>query len=318
MMPLEPLEALLAKLGLAQHVRFFPRFVSEEAYRDHLVGADVAIQLRISRSRQRLRRLGGLRLRRAADGRLSDPVGRDRRPGLRAPRSRQPEPGSGGRSRRKAAGPGRHSRIPPGLRCHTRLRHLRRCPMHRPGLAMTVHLDISQLLIDPRRTGIQRAERELIRHWPGPAPLLPCRHDPATGKLHALPPELLGLLCDDSPVGGVTGRAAPPGTAGAQRCRRPTREAPLRRAVFRRSPRRLLRQAGRHPGHLLAGLRLSALAPSGLVQPRSAGPADAVPASASRHPFRGLHQCRHEARLRRAHRSPGRGRSGDSNGVATV
>ena len=68
---------------------------------------------------------------------------------------------------------------------------------------MTVHLDVSQLVFDPRRTGIQRAERELIRHWPGPAPLIPCCFNPATGDLHELPGSLLEALCADAPEGGM-------------------------------------------------------------------------------------------------------------------
>ena len=68
---------------------------------------------------------------------------------------------------------------------------------------MTIHLDISQLVLDPRRSGIQRSERELIRHWPGPAPLIPCRFDPFSGQMHELPVGVLKALCDDAPVGGV-------------------------------------------------------------------------------------------------------------------
>ena len=54
-----------------------------------------------------------------------------------------------------------------------------------------VHLDLSQLIADPAHTGIQRAERELIRHWPGPAPLIPCRFDPRHGEFRELPESLL-------------------------------------------------------------------------------------------------------------------------------
>ena len=68
---------------------------------------------------------------------------------------------------------------------------------------MTVHLDITQLMLDPRRSGIQRAERELIRHWPGPAPLKPCQFDSTKGVLHALPDEVLQILCGDAPAGGI-------------------------------------------------------------------------------------------------------------------
>ena len=65
-----------------------------------------------------------------------------------------------------------------------------------------IHLDISQLLADPRRTGIQRAERELIRHWPVPAPLVPCRYDPVTHTMRELPAEVFGVLCADAGPGG--------------------------------------------------------------------------------------------------------------------
>ncbi|MBV8914216.1 MAG: glycosyltransferase [Acetobacteraceae bacterium] len=38
-------------------------------------------------------------------------------------------------------------------------------------------------------------ERELIRHWPGPAELVPCRFESADGMLHELPTAVLDLLC---------------------------------------------------------------------------------------------------------------------------
>ena len=68
---------------------------------------------------------------------------------------------------------------------------------------MTIHLDISQLALDPRRSGIQRAERELIRHWPGPEPLQPCRYDPAAHALVDLDRSVLKVLCEDAPPGGM-------------------------------------------------------------------------------------------------------------------
>jgi glycosyltransferase involved in cell wall biosynthesis len=52
------------------------------------------------------------------------------------------------------------------------------------------------------RTGIQRIERETIRHWPGPAPLLPCYVD-AGGRMARLPDAVLDVLCaedDGSPA----------------------------------------------------------------------------------------------------------------------
>lgn len=59
---------------------------------------------------------------------------------------------------------------------------------------MTVFLDLSQLIADPARTGIQRAERELIRHWPDAAPLVPCCFDPVRGGFRQLPTSLLQAL----------------------------------------------------------------------------------------------------------------------------
>jgi len=87
-----------------------------------------------------------------------------------------------------------------------------------------VFLDISQLVHDPARTGIQRAERELIRHWPGPAPLVPCRLDPARGEFRLLPESLLAVLTADAPPGSIEAerrliaphlRAGPPLPPGA-------------------------------------------------------------------------------------------------------
>jgi glycosyltransferase involved in cell wall biosynthesis len=58
----------------------------------------------------------------------------------------------------------------------------------------TVYIDITELLRNPIRTGIQRVERELIRHWPGPSRLCPVIADSTGFQLlseHALP-ALLG------------------------------------------------------------------------------------------------------------------------------
>ena len=109
---------------------------------------------------------------------------------------------------------------------------------------MTVHIDISQLLIDPRRTGIQRAERELIRHWPGPAPLRPCLFDAARGGLRVLPNELLRALCDDAQPGGLAAemlRLAPMIRPGAAVAAGPVLNAelfadPARAAFYRQAP----------------------------------------------------------------------------------
>jgi glycosyltransferase involved in cell wall biosynthesis len=57
-----------------------------------------------------------------------------------------------------------------------------------------VHLDLSELVANPLRSGIQRVEREAIRHWPGPAQLLPCCID-GRGRLLRLPSAVLDVLC---------------------------------------------------------------------------------------------------------------------------
>jgi glycosyltransferase involved in cell wall biosynthesis len=57
-----------------------------------------------------------------------------------------------------------------------------------------VHLDLTELVANPLRSGIQRVEREAIRHWPGPAPLVPCRVDDQ-GQLIRLPNAVLDVLC---------------------------------------------------------------------------------------------------------------------------
>lgn len=69
-----------------------------------------------------------------------------------------------------------------------------------------VHLDLSELLANPLRTGIQRVEREAIRYWPGPGTLIPCRVD-AEGQLMQLPHSVLEVLCADND-GTPFGRAA--------------------------------------------------------------------------------------------------------------
>ena len=48
-------------------------------------------------------------------------------------------------------------------------------------------LDITELIGHPLRTGIQRVERELIRHWPGPSRLVLCVFDPIPGCLRVVP-----------------------------------------------------------------------------------------------------------------------------------
>src|SRR5262245_21317900 len=58
---------------------------------------------------------------------------------------------------------------------------------------MDIHLDVSELVANPLRSGIQRVEREAIRHWPDPAQLIPCLVD-GKGGVRRLPPETLDVL----------------------------------------------------------------------------------------------------------------------------
>ena len=59
---------------------------------------------------------------------------------------------------------------------------------------MIIHLDLTELVANPLRSGIQRVEREAIRHWPVPGELVPCLIDRA-GNLRRLPAEALEVLC---------------------------------------------------------------------------------------------------------------------------
>ena len=60
---------------------------------------------------------------------------------------------------------------------------------------MAVILDVTELVQNPIRTGIQRVVRELIRHWPDPEGLRLARFDPASG-LRPIPPSVTPLLVD--------------------------------------------------------------------------------------------------------------------------
>lgn len=64
---------------------------------------------------------------------------------------------------------------------------------------MAVILDITELVQNPIRTGIQRVVRELIRHWPDPEDLRLARFDPLTG-LHPIPPSVTSLLVNGDGV----------------------------------------------------------------------------------------------------------------------
>ena len=74
---------------------------------------------------------------------------------------------------------------------------------------MSVHLDLSELVVRPLRSGVQRVEREAIRHWPGPAPLIPCMIG-SNGRVIQLSPKVLEVLCaedDGSPSSREAERA---------------------------------------------------------------------------------------------------------------
>lgn len=70
-----------------------------------------------------------------------------------------------------------------------------------------VLLDVTELCFNPWRGGIQRVEREAIRHWPGPRPLLACRRV-AGGGLAALPEAILPLLAAGGPRAAIARLAA--------------------------------------------------------------------------------------------------------------
>ncbi|HUZ64468.1 MAG TPA: glycosyltransferase [Acetobacteraceae bacterium] len=62
-----------------------------------------------------------------------------------------------------------------------------------------VLIDLTELMRQPQRTGIQRVERELIRHWPGPARLVPCWLPDSRPRFVTLPDAVLDLLTQDAP-----------------------------------------------------------------------------------------------------------------------
>ena len=70
-----------------------------------------------------------------------------------------------------------------------------------------IHLDLSEIVAKPIRSGIQRVEREAIRHWPGPARLRPCCID-ETGQLLLLPDAVLDVLCSTGDAGTAASRNA--------------------------------------------------------------------------------------------------------------
>jgi glycosyltransferase involved in cell wall biosynthesis len=60
----------------------------------------------------------------------------------------------------------------------------------------SVHIDLTEIVRHPLRSGIQRVEREAIRHWDGPKPV-PCIVDDY-GRLLRLHPAVLDVLNDDN------------------------------------------------------------------------------------------------------------------------
>jgi len=69
--------------------------------------------------------------------------------------------------------------------------------------ARRVFFDITDLINNPVRTGIQRIERELMRHWPGPTPLTPCYFDKQKGGFVVLPGKVIEFFMA-SAVGDVS------------------------------------------------------------------------------------------------------------------
>ncbi len=90
-----------------------------------------------------------------------------------------------------------------------------------------VLIDVSELLAHPLRTGIQRVERELIRHWPGPAPLAPCVFDAASAGLVRLPESTLASLLATGLAAGLGNGAGASGPEGAELAAARAQAAPL-------------------------------------------------------------------------------------------
>ncbi len=62
---------------------------------------------------------------------------------------------------------------------------------------MRVYIDITELVGNPVRTGVQRVVRETLRHWPAGDDLVMCRYDPNLDALVRVPPEARALLLDE-------------------------------------------------------------------------------------------------------------------------
>ncbi|TMJ01367.1 MAG: glycosyltransferase family 4 protein [Alphaproteobacteria bacterium] len=72
-----------------------------------------------------------------------------------------------------------------------------------PGRSNELFLDITELVGNPLRTGIQRVEREIIRYWPGPQRLAPCHFDAARQEFVRLPEAVFGILGSDAAAPGA-------------------------------------------------------------------------------------------------------------------
>jgi glycosyltransferase involved in cell wall biosynthesis len=59
-----------------------------------------------------------------------------------------------------------------------------------------VLFDVTALVADPYRSGIQRVQREVLRHWPDDEGLAPCSMSPS-GVIRLLPPSIRDILCRD-------------------------------------------------------------------------------------------------------------------------
>lgn len=62
---------------------------------------------------------------------------------------------------------------------------------------MQVHIDITELVGNPVRTGVQRVVRETLRHWPAEDELVMCRYDAAIDALVLVPPEARAVLLEE-------------------------------------------------------------------------------------------------------------------------
>ena len=70
----------------------------------------------------------------------------------------------------------------------------------RRALNTPILLDITQLAAEPHRSGIQRVQREVLRHWPDPARLVLVAMDPG-GVIRQLPNAVRDVLCPPPEIG---------------------------------------------------------------------------------------------------------------------